>query len=233
VSALEVRELVKRYDSGGGEIVYAVDGVSLSVAAGEMLALYGPSGSGKTTLLQLIARLLDPDSGSILLRGRDLTRLSGEEGALYRRRDVGFVFQSFYLMAGGTAVSNAAIKLIADGYSMRDARDLARPWIQRVGLGEREEHLPEHLSMGERQRVAIARALVNNPKLLLMDEPTGNLDSKRSREILMLLREVCHERQIPGVLVTHDPQASSFVDHVHTLRDGQLHAGLDAELMPQ
>jgi putative ABC transport system ATP-binding protein len=233
VSALEVREIVKRYDSGGGEIVSAVDGISLSVAAGELLALYGPSGSGKTTLLQIIARLLDPDSGSILLDGRDLTALSSEECALYRRRGVGFVFQSFYLMAGASALSNAAIKLIADGYSMRDARELARPWIQRVGLGEREEHLPEHLSMGERQRVAIARALVNNPKLLLMDEPTGNLDSKRSREILALLREVCHERQIPGVLVTHDPQATSFVDHVHTLRDGQIHAGLDAELMPQ
>ena len=112
-------------------------------------------------------------------------------------------------------------KLIADGYSMNHARELARPWIQRVGLGKREAHLPERLSMGERQRVAIARALVNKPKLLLMDEPTGNLDSKRSREILTLLREVCHERQIPGILVTHDPQASSFVDHVHTLRDGE------------
>jgi putative ABC transport system ATP-binding protein len=116
---------------------------------------------------------------------------------------------------------------------MREARELARPWIRRVGLAEREEHLPEHLSMGERQRVAIARALVNNPKLLLMDEPTGNLDSKRSREILALLRDVCHERQIPGVLVTHDPQATSFVDRVHTLRDGRIYAGLDAELMPQ
>lgn len=233
MSALELRNLVKHYDSGGGEIVRAVDGITLSVAAGELLALYGPSGSGKTTLLQLIARLLEPDSGSILLGGRDVLVLSSNESALYRRRDVGFVFQSFHLMAGATAVSNAALKLIADGHSMRKARELARPWIRRVGLGDREEHLPEQLSMGERQRVAIARALVNEPKLLLMDEPTGNLDTKRSREILALLREVCHERQIPGVLVTHDPQATSFVDHVHTLRDGQLHAGLGAELMLQ
>jgi putative ABC transport system ATP-binding protein len=233
MSALELCELVKRYDSGGGEVVHAVDSISLHVAAGELLAVYGPSGSGKTTLLQLIAKLLEPDSGSILFGGRDLTRLSAHESALYRRREVGFVFQSFYLMAGATALRNAALKLIADGYSMRKACELARPWIERVGLADREEHLPEHLSMGERQRVAIARALVNKPQLLLMDEPTGNLDSKRSREILELLREVCHERAIPAVLVTHDPQAAALVDRVHTLRDGRLHEGLDAELTLQ
>lgn len=231
MSTLELHGLVKRYDSGGGEIVHAVDGVSLRVAPGELVAVYGPSGSGKTTLLQLIARLLEPDSGSILFGGRDITRLSGEQSALFRRREVGFVFQAFYLMAGATALSNAALKLIADGrYSMKGAREQARPWIHRVGLADREEHLPEHLSMGERQRVAIARALVNEPKLLLMDEPTGNLDTKRSREILALLRDVCHEREIPAVLVTHDPQATGYVDHVSTLRDGQLHEGLDAEL---
>ena len=166
----------------------------------------------------------------MLFGERDITSLSSNESALYRRREVGFVFQSFYLMAGGTALNNAALKLLADGYSMNEARDIARVWIRRVGLAEREENKPEQLSMGERQRVAIARALVNEPGLLLMDEPTGNLDSQRSREILGLLRDVCHEREIPGVLVTHDPQATAFVDHVHTLRDGRLQDGLDAEL---
>lgn len=231
MSALELRELVKRYESGGGEVVRAVDRVSLHVAPGELHALYGPSGSGKTTLLQIIARLLEPDAGTMVFAGRELTRLSTAQSALYRRRDVGFVFQSFHLMAGANALSNAALKLIADGHSMTRARELARPWIERVGLAERAEHLPAQLSMGECQRVAIARALVNEPRLLLMDEPTGNLDSKRSREILALLRDVCHEREIPGVLVTHDSQATSFVDRVHTLRDGQLRAGVDSELV--
>ncbi len=231
MSVLELHDVVKRYESGGGEVVRAVDGVSLRVAGGELLALYGPSGSGKTTLLQLVARLLEPDSGRIVFGERELTSLSERQSALYRRRDVGFVFQSFYLMAGASALSNAALKPLADGHSMNAARELARPWLRRVGLGAREEHLPGQLSMGERQRVAIARALVNEPGLLLLDEPTGSLDSKRSREILVLLREICHERQIPAVLVTHDPQASAFADHVHTLRDGRLHAGLDAELV--
>ena len=231
MSALELHQLVKRYQSGGGEVVQAVDGISLQVAPGELHALYGPSGSGKTTLLALIARLIEPDSGTIHFDGRDVTRLSAADSALYRRRDVGFVFQSFHLMAGATALSNAALKLVADGHSMNGARHLAQLWIERVGLAERAEHLPAQLSMGERQRVAIARALVNEPRLLLMDEPTGNLDSARSREILALLRDVCHERHIPGLLVTHDPQATAFVDHVHTLRDGQLRAGLDSELV--
>ncbi|HVR06205.1 MAG TPA: ABC transporter ATP-binding protein [Solirubrobacteraceae bacterium] len=231
MSALELHRLVKRYQSGGGEVVRAVDGISLQVAPGELHALYGPSGSGKTTLLALLARLIEPDSGSIHFGGRDVTRLSAADSALYRRRDVGFVFQSFHLMAGATALSNAALKLIADGHSMNGARDLAQHWIERVGLAGRAEHLPAQLSMGERQRVAIARALVNEPRLLLMDEPTGNLDSARSREILALLRDVCHERRIPGVLVTHDPQATAFVDHVHTLRDGRLRAGVEDELV--
>jgi putative ABC transport system ATP-binding protein len=113
---------------------------------------------------------------------------------------------------------------------LRDARRQARPWLERVGLGERTEHTPDRLSMGERQRVAIARALVNEPRLLLADEPTGNLDSARSRETLALLRDICHERNIPGVLVTHDPEAKTFADRVHTLRDGRLGDGLDEDL---
>ncbi len=229
MSALELVDLVKHYTSGG-EPVRAVDGVSLTVAPGDFVALYGPSGSGKTTLLLLAAGLMAPDAGSVMFEGRDVSRLSAGESAVYRRREVGFVFQAFHLIAGASALDNAALKLLADGYSLAQARREARPWLARVGLAERELHTPAQLSMGERQRVAIARALVSEPRLLLTDEPTGNLDSNRSREVLALLRDISHERGIPGVLVTHDPQAVAFVDRVHTLRDGCLADGLDAEL---
>jgi putative ABC transport system ATP-binding protein len=229
MSALELRDLVKHF-SAGGEEVRAVDGVSLTVSPGEFVALYGPSGSGKTTLLLLSAGLMIPDAGHIRFGGRDISGMSARDSAVYRRREVGFVFQAFHLIAGATALDNASLKLLADGYSLAQARRQARPWLRRVGLVERELRTPQQLSMGERQRVAIARALVNEPRLLLTDEPTGNLDSRRSREILALLRDICHERSIPGVLVTHDPQATAFVDRVYTLRDGRLADGLDAEL---
>ncbi|HYM55155.1 MAG TPA: ABC transporter ATP-binding protein [Solirubrobacteraceae bacterium] len=229
MSALVLRSVVKHYPSGG-ETVRAVDGVSLTVSPGELVGLYGPSGSGKTTLLELVAGLLAPDDGSILFDGRDVSRLSARDSAAYRLRDVGLVFQSFHLIAGASAADNAAVKLLADGFSLREARQRAGHWLERVGLGARAEHTPARLSMGERQRVAIARALVNEPRLLLTDEPTGNLDSRRSREILQLLRDICHERQIPGLLVTHDPQAAEYVSSVFTLRDGRLREGLDAEL---
>jgi putative ABC transport system ATP-binding protein len=229
VSDLRLRDVVKHYTSGD-EVIRAVDGVSLSVAAGEFVALYGPSGSGKTTLLLLCAGLLGPDRGSVSFDGRELSDMSTTESALYRLHDVGFVFQTFHLIGGASALNNAAIKLLADGFSLKDARQQARPWLGRVGLGARIEHVPERLSMGERQRVAIARALVNEPRLLLTDEPTGNLDSARSEQTLTLMRDICHERRIPGLLVTHDPLASHFVDRVYTLKDGSLHEGLDAEL---
>jgi putative ABC transport system ATP-binding protein len=229
VNALELRVVVKHYFSGE-ETVRAVDGVSLQISPGEIVALYGPSGSGKTTLLLLAAGLSTPDSGSVFFDGRDLSLMSGSQADNFRLRDVGFIFQSFHLVAGASALSNTALKLLADGYTLREAKERALPWLERVGLDTRVQHTPERLSMGERQRVAIARALVNSPRLLLADEPTGNLDSKRSAEILGLLRDVCHEHQIPGLIVTHDLQAMGFVDRIHTLRDGQLAEGLDAEL---
>lgn len=230
MSALELRGVVKHYSCGDGEIVRAVDGVSLAIAPGEFVALYGPSGAGKTTLLLMAAGLLAPDGGSILFDGRDVAGRTPQEGAIYRRREVGFVFQAFHLMPGASALENAALKLLSDGFTLEEACQAARPWLERVGLGERAAHTTDQLSMGERQRVAIARALVNEPRLLLTDEPTGNLDSKRGREILGLLRDISHERQLPALLVTHDPQATAFVDRVHTLRDGRLSDGLDVEL---
>jgi putative ABC transport system ATP-binding protein len=228
-ACLELRGLVKHYVSGS-EVVRAVDGVSLTIAPGELLALYGPSGSGKTTLLLLAAGLLTPDRGGVWFGGRDVTALSAAEGARFRLREVGFVFQSFHLMAGASALDNAALKLLGDGWTLRDARRETRPWLERVGLGERAEHTPDRLSMGERQRVAIARALAGEPRLLLADEPTGSLDTRRGHEVLSLLRSLCREHSIPGLLVTHDPSARAFADRVHTLRDGRLTEGLDAEL---
>jgi len=229
VSTLELRAVVKHYTTDA-ETVKAVDGVSLTIGPGEFVALYGPSGSGKTTLLLLAAALSTPDSGSVRFDGRVLGELSEREGALYRRRDVGFIFQSFHLMAHTSALDNATIKLTGDGCTLREGRQRALPWLERVGLGARVAHTPEQLSMGERQRVAIARALANDPRLLLADEPTGNLDSKRSAEIIALMRDICHEREIPGLLVTHDHDAVPFVDRVHTLRDGHMADGIDPEL---
>jgi putative ABC transport system ATP-binding protein len=230
VSALELREVVKRYPGADGTSVEAVKGVSLTVAPGEFVALYGPSGSGKTTLLLMAAGLLAPDAGSVLFDGRDIAGLSQRQAALYRRREVGFVFQSFHLVPGASALENAAIKLLGDGWTLSEACAAARPWLERVGLSARLDHPSDRLSMGERQRVAIARALCNEPRLLLADEPTGNLDSERGRRTLSLLRELCREREVPVLLVTHDPQASAFCDRVHTLRDGELSDGLDIDL---
>jgi putative ABC transport system ATP-binding protein len=229
MSSLELREAVKHYVAGS-EVVKAVDGVSLTVRAGELVALYGPSGSGKTTLLLLAARLLAPDSGQVFFDGRDISDMSERDAAAFRRNEVAFVFQSFHLIPGASAANNAAMKLMATGPSLREARESVMPLLRRVGLEQRIDQPADRLSMGERQRVAIARALAGEPRLLLADEPTGNLDSRRTSETLALLREICHERSIPALLVTHDSQAQRFADRVLTLRDGQLVEGLDAEL---
>lgn len=218
---LEVCELVKHYSAGDGEIVRAVDSVSLSVAAGELVALYGPSGSGKTTLLQLIAGLLRPDSGAVIVDGRDITTLTDAERARYRLRELGFVNQSFDLLPGANVTENAAMKLWLIERP-REAERNVEPLLVRLGLGDRLRSHPDQLSMGERQRVMIARALSTKPKLVLADEPTGNLDTHRSREVLALLREVCWEHGAAVVLATHDPLAGSFADRVCMLRDGRI-----------
>jgi putative ABC transport system ATP-binding protein len=177
---LELRDLVKHYPAVGGETVRAVDGVSLSVAAGEMVALYGPSGSGKTTLLLMVAALLEPTNGSVLVNGRDISSLSEREASNFRLSEMGFVRQNFDLLPGVSAIDNAVLKLLKDT-RWREAHSRIQPLLERLGLGERLEHRAETLSMGERQRVMIARALSSEPKLLLADEPTGSLDSQRSR----------------------------------------------------
>ncbi len=228
MSALELREVVKHYRAGD-DTVRAVDGVSLTIEPGEFVALYGPSGSGKTTLMMMGAAMMRPDHGSVRFGELDVGKLSANEGARYRREQVGIVFQAFHLVMGATALDNAGVKFLALGMKMGEAGREARPWLERVGLGDRMKHRPAEMSMGERQRVAIARALATNPRLVLADEPTGNLDSKRSADVLAMLREIGREQTIPVLLVTHDPQAASFVDRVLTLRDGQLTEGLGVE----
>jgi putative ABC transport system ATP-binding protein len=218
---LELEGIVKHYH-GDGEEVRAVDGVSFTIAPGEMLALLGPSGSGKTTLLLLIAALLKPEQGAIRFQGRDIASISESQASEYLLREVGFVFQNFHLMPRVSAVENAARKLLIAGVGMREAQARAIPWLERVGLGDRLEHTPEKMSGGERQRVAIARALAGEPSLILADEPTGNLDSVRSREIVQLLHSVAHERGARVLLVTHDREAARIADRCSTLRDGKL-----------
>ncbi len=221
MSLLELDQVVKHY-RGSGEEVRAVDGVSLHLDAGEMVALQGPSGSGKTTLLLLIAAVLAADDGSIRYDGRELSSLSPDEASDYLLSDVGFVYQSFHLLPRVSVLENTAIKLMLGGVGAREAKRRARPWLDRVGLTGRMHHYTEELSGGERQRVAVARALTAEPKLILADEPTGNLDSARSEEIIGLLSEVAHERGVGVLLVTHDAEAAAIADRDYRLRDGKL-----------
>jgi putative ABC transport system ATP-binding protein len=221
-AVLELDAVVKHYEGSGDEIVRAVDGVTLTVHAGEIVALHGPSGSGKSTLLMLAAALIRPDSGRVRFDGHDITAWSAGDTADYQRRMIGFVYQSFHLMGGVPAVENAAIKLLADRVPLKQARRQTVPWLERVGLGERLDHTPDRLSGGERQRVAIARALVNEPRLILADEPTGSLDTQRGGEILALLADICRAQGAGMLLVTHDPQAAAIADRVCTFRDGKL-----------
>jgi putative ABC transport system ATP-binding protein len=222
---LELRELVKDYAAGDGSVVRAVDGVSLSVASGELVALYGPSGSGKTTLLMMCAGVLEPDRGEVLVAGREVTRLSGRDVASYRMNELGFIRQSLELIPGASALDNAALKLMGKQMSPRKARRAVAPLLERLGLGGRLTQRADRLSMGERQRVMIARALSADPQLVLADEPTGSLDSERGGEVLKMLSELCRERGMAVLLVTHDPEAAAYADRVQTLRDGELMDG--------
>jgi putative ABC transport system ATP-binding protein len=217
---LELRDLVKHHQVGGGEPIRAVDGVSLKLARGELLALYGPSGSGKTTLLELVAGLRAPDSGSVLMEGRDVASMSRREGDRYRLDELGIVGQPHSLIPGARAIQNASLKLLLR--NVRSAQPTIKPLLAQLGLGDRLNHRTEQLSMGERQRVLIALAISTGPKLILADEPTGSLDTQRTRQVLTLLRDLCRERDMALLLATHDPQSAAFADQVHELRDGHL-----------
>ena len=221
---LELEDVVKHY-RGAAEEVRAVDGVSMAVSQGEMVSLLGPSGSGKTTLLELMAALLRPEAGTIRYGERDLATLSEAEVSGYLMHEVGFIFQRSHLWPHGSAIRNAAEKLVMTGVGVRDARDRVIPWLERVGLGDRLEHAAVQLSGGERQRVAIARVLACEPRLILADEPTGSLDSERSKEVVELLRSIAKDRDAIVVVVTHDSDVAALADRRYTLRDGVLLGG--------
>jgi putative ABC transport system ATP-binding protein len=220
MSILKLENVSKSY-SASAETVHAVRKVSLSIDAGEIVVLFGPSGSGKSTLLLLAAGVLSPDEGRIIASGQDLALLSGSRLGARLREDVGIAYQAPQLLPGHDVLSNTAIKLLSGPSSPTDARRAALPWLAKTGLVHRLAHYPSELSGGERQRVALARALTGNPSLLLLDEPTANLDSKRAQEIFDVIATV--SRDGTGVLlVTHDHAATRIATRTFELRDGRL-----------
>jgi len=215
---LELEGVTKRYRMADRTVV-ALDDVDFSVERGEFVTIMGPSGSGKSTMLNVLDLLDDPTEGTVYLNGEDVTDLSDEEKTRARLRFLGFVFQNFFLISSLTAKEN--VELPAAYARDPDAGPRARDLLERMGLGERLHHRPNELSGGQRQRVAIARALVNEPAVVLADEPTGNLDRETGREILTQLAEVC-DRGVSVVVVTHDPLVGEFTDRTVNITDGRL-----------
>lgn len=213
-------ELHKVYASGDSE-VRALDGVSLSIEAGDFVAIMGTSGSGKSTLMNILGCLDRPTAGSYRLAGYEVSQLSRQQLADVRNRLLGFVFQSFNLLPRTSAVENVALPLYYAGTSTREARERAAAALQQVGLGKRLDHKPAQLSGGQMQRVAIARALVTRPRLVLADEPTGNLDSRTSIEVIALLQRL-GAAGITVVLVTHEPEIAAFASRLVVMRDGRI-----------
>jgi putative ABC transport system ATP-binding protein len=221
VPVVEVHEAVKEYGHGQRSI-RALDRVSFSVLPGELLCVMGPSGSGKSTLLHLLGGLDQPTAGRIVVGGNDLAALSDERLTSFRRHQVGFVFQFFNLLPTLSAWENVAVPRLLDGRRLGRSRGEAVTLLERVGLGERIDHRPAELSGGEMQRVAIARALINDPSLVLADEPTGNLDSRSGAMVLDLLRQSAAGDGRALVLVTHDEHVAAVADRVVELADGRL-----------
>ncbi len=218
---LQVDQVTRIY--GHGETaVHALRGVSLQVRRGEFIAIMGPSGSGKSTLLQLMGGLDTPTDGQIVLAGQPMAHLDEEQRTLLRRAQIGFVFQAFNLVSVLTALENVALPLTLAGVPSKDATARATQALKTVGLADRAHHLPAELSGGQQQRVAVARALVTHPAILLADEPTGNLDSRTSQEILTLLRRSADELSQSVVMVTHDPNAAAYADRIIYLQDGEV-----------
>jgi putative ABC transport system ATP-binding protein len=221
---MELADVTKVYRQGR-RTVEAVRGVSLRVAAGEFVAIMGPSGSGKSTLLHLLGALDTPTTGRVLFHGRDVERMSDRQRSLLRRERIGFVFQAFNLLPTLTAAENVALPLLLGGTRRSAAVARATAALGQVGLAGRAGHFPEELSGGEMQRVAVARALVTEPEAVLCDEPTGNLDSANSREVLGLLRELPENGRRAVVMGTHDPAAAAVGDRVVHIRDGVIDGG--------
>ena len=217
MTVVSLTDAVKRYRTGG-EVIEALAGVDFEADRGEMVTVIGPSGSGKSTMLNLVGLLDTPSEGTVRLDGRDVTDFSEDELTEERRSEIGFVFQAFHLLPMLTAVENVELPSMWD--TTRDRSDRAVDLLHRVGLGDRLEHTPEELSGGQKQRVAIARALINEPDILLADEPTGNLDQDTGRTILDELTRLKEDENIAIVAVTHDEQLVEYADRVVRLVDG-------------
>lgn len=221
-SVISVRGLSKRYQLGKDNFVDALRGVDVEIGAGEMVAIMGPSGCGKSTLLHMMGCLDTADSGEIWLNGRRIDQLGGGEATKLLREEIGFIFQGFNLVQTMSAVDNVALAAHYAGKTRREAQAAAKQALQRVGLGGRASHRPSELSGGQQQRVAIARALVNGPKVIFGDEPTGNLDTTSSAEIIDMMREINLTTGTTFVLITHDPDVAQACDRVIYMRDGQV-----------
>jgi putative ABC transport system ATP-binding protein len=217
---IETRDLWKTYVMGSEEI-HALRGVSLTIERGEYVAIMGPSGSGKSTLMNLIGCLDTPSRGSYLLNGKQVSEMNDNELARIRNEEIGFVFQTFNLLPRASALQNVELPLVYAGMASKDRQIRAKEAIEKVELTSRMSHRPNELSGGQRQRVAIARALVNNPSILLADEPTGNLDSKTGAEIMALFARL-HETGNTIVLVTHEAEVAAFAHRTIFVRDGQI-----------
>ena len=218
---VELKAVTKVYGQGEAE-VKALAGIDLRIVQGEFVAVMGPSGSGKSTCMNLLGCLDTPSSGSYLFRGIEVGALSRDQRALLRRHYLGFVFQGYNLLARTTALENLELPLIYRGIPPADRRQQARAALRSVGLSDRETHTPSELSGGQQQRIAIARAIVTDPNLMLADEPTGNLDSARSVEIMELLVRLNQERGITIVMVTHEPDMAAFARRIVHFRDGLI-----------
>lgn len=220
---IQTKDLVKTYKMGSVE-VHALAGVSFNIDRGEVVAIMGPSGSGKSTLMNILGCLDLPTSGEYILDGEPVNKLSGDQLASIRNRKVGFVFQSFNLLSRQTALANVELPLRYAGVT-KGRSDRAKSALEAVGLGDRINHRPTELSGGQQQRVAIARALVNDPAILMADEPTGNLDSKSGKEIMELILQLNRERGTTILIVTHDPNIAAQTNRIIRLRDGLLVEG--------
>lgn len=212
---------IKRDFILGSEKVYVLKGINLEIEKGEYVALMGPSGSGKSTLMNLLGCLDTPTSGQYILNGKDVSQMHDDELADIRNKEIGFVFQTFNLLPRTTALANVALPMVYAGYSKPERNARATEVLQQVNLADRMDHQPNQLSGGQRQRVAIARALVNKPSIILADEPTGNLDSKTSVEIMALFGEI-HQNGNTVILVTHEEDIARYAHRVIRLRDGMI-----------
>lgn len=217
---IKIKDIKREYKMGS-EIVRALDGVSLEIDRNEYVAIMGPSGSGKSTMMNMIGCLDTPTSGQYILNGKDVSKMNDNQLADVRNKEIGFIFQTFNLLPRADILHNVELPLIYAGYSKKERKERAQAALEKVGLGDRVQHRPNELSGGQRQRVAIARALVNEPSILLADEPTGNLDTKTSYEILALFEEL-HVQGQTIVMVTHEDDIASHAHRIVRLRDGLL-----------